>query len=383
MFAKPEMITADTIQGEARLAYLLSTLPRERVVDSVREQLAELYHIRHPELIGTTADKSETDLFASSVAGGETDRFGTWVYYPWNGYLVHFLPEPLHTELRTSRNRNLITGHEQTLYRNARVGIAGLSVGNSIMGALLYTGGPARMKLADHDELSASNTNRIRAGFTKLGHKKTHVAAMEIYETDPYAELSLYDNGLNPENLEEFLGSPKLDLLVEEMDSIYLKIRIRLIARKLQIPVVMAADNGDGVVLDVERFDLDPSYPLFHGDVPEKELVAVTEKTPKQEAARMITRWVHPENVAVRMKESLLSLGKTLYTWPQLGTAAFTAGTMVAYTVRQILSGADIRSGKYLYSPDELLLADYHTEKQVNRRRELDTQFKKALKLGR
>jgi hypothetical protein len=371
--------TSENIEFEK----LCSTLPDFCIVDEIEQQLEEIYYIRHPETMMGNANVQDIRKYTDNLIGSFSHHtFGIWVYYPWNNHVVHFLPEELHTELRTSRNRNLITAAEQTKYYQSSVGIAGLSIGNSIVGTLLHTGGPKNLRLADFDILSASNTNRIRTSFINLGLKKTMIAAREIYEVNPYAELQLYPEGIKSENLEIFLnGQKKMDVLVEEMDNIYLKIQIRILARKLQIPVVMATDNGDNIILDIERYDLDPNYPLFHGDISEKELLGVDIHTPKPVAARIITRWVHPENVAIKMQESLMELGKTLYTWPQLGTAAFLSGCAVSYAVRSIIVGEPVKSGKYKIFLDKEIVSAYTDDKSMVERKCLTEKFKNMLNL--
>jgi molybdopterin/thiamine biosynthesis adenylyltransferase len=346
---------------------LLTSLPKYCVVDEIAQQLEEIYYIRHPQTMLGNANPVDVKKYTSELIDNiNVNEFGIWVYYPWNNHIVHFLPEDLHTELRTSRNRNLITVNEQSKYYQSSVGVAGLSIGNSVVGTLLHTGGSKYMRLADFDTLSASNTNRIRTSFINLGVKKTTIAAQEIYEVNPYAQLKLYSGGINNENLESFLNNPrKLDVLIEEMDNIYLKIQIRLLARQNRIPVVMATDNGDNIILDIERYDLDQNYPLLHGDISEKELLLIKPNTPKPITAKIITRWVHPENVAFRMQKSLLELGKTLYTWPQLGTAAFLSGCAVSYAVRSIIVGEHLESGKYKISLDQGIGSSFENDKNI------------------
>jgi molybdopterin/thiamine biosynthesis adenylyltransferase len=354
----PLLFTPIDKEQKKIIQHYFGNLPNERIVDQLDQQIEELFFIRNPSRQHSTITKKDISNFQKNLFGNiSLEDVGTWVYYPWNNYLVHFLPEQLHFEIRTARNRNLITRSEQDIFFHAHIGIAGLSVGNSAMATVLYTGGANNLKLADHDVLSASNLNRIRSSFTKLGVKKVHIAAQEIYEINPYAALQLFPDGLQKDNLSQFLLHPKpLDLLIEEMDSIYQKIQIRLLARTYKIPVIMAADNGDNVVLDIERFDLEPNRPLFHGDIPEEELLRIQPDIPKIEAARLITRLVHPDNVAVRMQQSVMELGKTLYSWPQLGNAAFLAGCSLAYSARKILLKEDIKSGKYLLNLDELIM---------------------------
>ncbi len=360
---------------------LLNSCPH--IVDEVDSQVNELFQIRHPKILIDKVTKSKLQLYKKNIYRGKSNKlFGFWVYYSWNSCLVHFLPEQLHTEIRTSRNRNLITKEEQEKYYNATVAIAGLSVGNSSAATLLYTGGPKNLRLADHDTLDASNVNRIRTSFTKIGQEKVDILAHEIYEVNPFSDLKLFKEGLNTKNLKNFLLKPKqVDVLVEEMDNLYLKIQIRLLARQYKIPVVMATDNGDNIVLDIERFDLDPHRPLLHGDVPEEELLKITPHTSKPEAARIISRWVGPDNIAPRMQSSLLELGKTLYTWPQLGTAALLAGCALAYSTRKIILKEPIRQGKFIFSFDDILNPEYEAKDALKEKEQLNKMFKKALNL--
>lgn len=354
-----------------------------QVVDEINDQLNELFFIRNPRKNANNTSQIEIEQFINNLTSKTPVHFfGYWVYFPWKNVLAHYLPEEIHFEIRTARNRNLITFKEQIKYYNSHVGIAGLSVGNSAVGTILHTGGAKYMRLADHDTLANSNLNRIRTSYTNIGLKKTEIAAQEIYEINPYAKLDLYSDGLQMQTLEKFLITPKpLDVLIEEMDNIYLKIQIRLLARKHKIPVIMAADNGDNVVLDIERFDIDSNQPLFHGDVSEDELLSIKPDVSKFEAAKMISRWVHIENVAVKMQGSLMELGKTLYSWPQLGNAAFLAGCVLAYSAKRIILGEEIQSGKYMISIDALLDPNFHTSKERQKRQESTKNLKKMLHL--
>lgn len=348
-----------------------------RVVDCLNEQLEELYSISHPESIRITPTREAVDAYKVAVAGDEKHRThaGVWVWYPWKRTLIHTVEESLYTRLRTSRNRNLITETEQQKFYGAHIGVAGLSVGNSVVASIVHTGGGGHMRIADHDTLSTSNLNRIRSGLDNVGLEKSVIAAREIYSVNPFADVTLYRDGLSADTIEQFLKRPKpLDVVVDEMDSLYLKIQLRIAARKLRIPVIMAADNGDGVVVDIERYDLDDTLPLMHGQVDEKELLAITPDVSRKEAARIISSWVKPENIADRMKDSLFELGKTLYTWPQLGNAAFVAGAIMAYVARKIIVGDSVVTGKVILSPEALFEAEYFSEKNV-RAREKKTQF--------
>src|SRR5262249_9107049 len=142
--------------------------------------------------------------------------------------------------------------------------VVGLSVGQASAVTLSMEGVGGRFRLADFDTLSLSNMNRLRASVADIGLKKTHLAARQMFEIDPYLDIRIWPDGLSPASFDEFLlEDGKADLLVEECDDLYLKIAIREYARDNRIPVLM--ETSDRGLLEIERFDLEPERPILHG----------------------------------------------------------------------------------------------------------------------
>lgn len=241
---------------------------------------------------------------------------------------------------RTMRNRNVITAEEQEKFRDGVIGIAGLSVGSSILMAIVQSGGPKKIKIADFDVVEVSNLNRMRATISDLGVSKTEVAARQVKSLDPFAELTLFEKGLTADNLEDFLNG--LDVFIDEMDSIDLKIAAREICKKRGISVVMATDNGDGAIVDVERFDQEPGRAIFHGRLEGVDI--------KENWLTVANAIIGEEYLTERMKSSLKH-GPPV---PQLGTGAGIAGSCVAYVVRMMLTDQPMKSGKYIISPENI-----------------------------
>lgn len=333
-------------------------------LDTTSEQLEELFLIRNPQLRATPEKIAEPQR----VFVQENLDQGIWFYFPWRKQLIKFLPAEMHQELRTARNRLLITESEQEKFRQFRVAVAGLSVGSSVAYTLAVTGGVESMNLADPDEISGSNMNRLRAGFFDIGRKKLFVAAEQIYGLNPYANLQLYPGGITRTNAAEFLSG--VDVLAEEMDDLSLKIIIRLEARQRALPVVMATDNGDGVMIDVERFDLENEAPIFHGLVDEKSLLMEIQQggISPQTRVSVSTKIVGLGNIPSRMLESLSLVGKKLYSWPQLGSSAFTAGASLAFVIRCLCLGYPIKSGRYTISYAQIFLGDQPSEIEAQKR---------------
>jgi molybdopterin/thiamine biosynthesis adenylyltransferase len=283
--------------------------------------------------------------------------------------------------VRTARNKNLITQKEQDIFYNSVIGIAGLSIGNSVALALVLQGGAKHIKLADYDRLALSNTNRIRVGVENLGFLKVRMTARQIYAVNPYAEVELFEEGLTKENISSFFkGPPALDLVIDEIDNLAVKLLIREEAQRNAVPVVMAADNGDNAVVDVERYDKDRQLKYFHGrmgDVSYEELIALD----KFGIARLITKLVGPENVTQRMRDSLAEIGKTIVSWPQLGGAALLNGAAVAYCVRKILTHQPLADDRGIISFDDIFIPGYQAPEEAEKRKKATEQFKKMMKL--
>src|SRR5260370_18562096 len=94
--------------------------------------------------------------------------YGVWVYYPWSGWLVHLLDEREFIELRTTRNLYKITAAEREVLAQKKIGIMGLSVGQSIALTVAMERSFGEIRLPDFDLLELSNLNRIRSGVHTL-----------------------------------------------------------------------------------------------------------------------------------------------------------------------------------------------------------------------
>lgn len=344
------------------------------VIDDFEEQLKELFQITHPTLV---YDQSFGQRFREwsdeqiKKAGGRA-KLGRWAYFPWNDTIVHILEDADFQRVRTARNRNLITEEEQKKFYDAVIGIGGLSVGNSVALSIVLQGGARKMRLADFDALSLSNLNRIRADVTSLGLPKVEMTARQIYALNPYAELELFSDGLTDQNITRFFDG--LDIVIDELDTIPVKLRIREEAKKRGIPVLMGADNGDNAILDIDRYDILPETDYFHGRLG-KVTVQELSNLDKFGIGRTITKMLGAENVTTRMQDSLLQMGKTIVSWPQLGGAALLNGIGIAYAARKIATGEPLETDRALLSLDEKLDPTHSHPDQVKHRSESSKKF--------
>jgi hypothetical protein len=325
--------------GSALEALLASGDVRD-VYDTIDEQLTELVRSREPA-VRDTAEIAR--LKHDQLAGVPQWAYGTWAWYPWSGRLVHVLPREEFRLVRTDRNRGRIERPEQRRLFGTRIGIIGLSVGNSAALTFALEGIGGAYKLADFDEFGLSNLNRLRGGVHDLGVNKAVLSARQMFEIDPYLDIEIQRDGLNPDTIEGFFRGG-IDLLVEECDTPWVKIAAREYARDLGIPVVM--DCNDRGMLDVERFDTEPDRPLLHGLLGDVKSVDLLELS-HQDKVELILAMVDADRISPELAASFGELGRTLSSWPQLASGVALGGALCGEAARRILLGRACASGRF------------------------------------
>lgn len=317
--------------------------------DELAGQIMELHKIRNPHRKFTQEELIEAyELWSSQ---NSSEEYGCYIYYPWSNKLIHIVGEEEFVELRTSRNKHKITEEEQQQLSGKVMGVIGLSVGQSVAVSLAMERSCGVLRIADFDTLELTNLNRIRAGVASLGLPKVVVVAREIAEIDPFIKVEVYDEGITEDNIEHFLtNGQKLDVLLEECDSLPIKILSRIKARESGIPVIM--DTSDRGMIDVERFDLDEKLPLLNGRCQVSSIEELGKMTPEQQMQVMMTM-VDFDNLSPRMKFSFGELGKSLSTWPQLASDVISGGGNAAKIARMIVLGGDVSSKRYYFDVQE------------------------------
>ncbi|MHB1276977.1 MAG: Rv1355c family protein [Bacteroidia bacterium] len=358
---EPYFIDPRTAEGKKQLA-LLSQDVSVQVHDTIFAQVGEMLKSRYPKkkLKDASLNTAINDFFENIVPS----EYGMWVYYPWSRRLVHILSEEDFIATRISPNNPKITKEEQALLRKKKVGVVGLSVGQSISLVLTMERICGEIRIADFDELELPNLNRIRTGLHNMGLKKTVVVAREILEIDPYFKIRCFTEGLIRENMDAFFnGDGDLDLVVDECDSIDIKILLRKKARSMKIPVVM--DMSDRGTIDVERFDLEPERPILHGWIDHLDLTRLNNLTNEEKVPYMLPIF-GMDTISKRLKASMVEIGETIHTWPQLATSVAMGGALAADTVRRIFLDQFHESGRYFIDLDQLIQdkneSGYHFE---------------------
>lgn len=337
---------------EQQLTQLIESNPQLVIIDEIESQLKELLKLKHPDKQLTSAELHS--LVNKHVGNITYDQYGVWVYYPWRNTLVHLLDEKEFVEVRTNRNQYKITPEEEEILATKKIGIIGLSVGKAIALTMAMERICGEIVLADFDVIELSNLNRIQTGVHHFNTKKTVVAAREIAEIDPYLKVTCYHEGLTESNLNDFFTKDKkLDACIEVCDGLEVKILARQKAKELRIPVVMT--TSDRGMTDVERFDLNPNRPIFHGLINEVEFGDLKKLKTNSQKVPIVQAILEFNNISNRLKSSMNEIGKTITTWPQLGSCVVSGGGVVCNVVRRILLDENIRSGRYYVDIDELI----------------------------
>lgn len=329
------------------------------IIESYEKSVEEYFYISNPHI----KKNSVTDK-ARIIE--ELDIADILIYYPWHKIAVHTVSEDIYYKLRTARNKNIITEKEQIKYRDLRIGIVGLSVGSNALSALVYTGGPKNIRIADFDTIEISNLNRIRATLLDIGKNKAIIAARNTWEVDPFAKIDIWENGVSDKTLKNFILKDKIDLFIDTMDDLYLKIQARLLCKKYRIPVLMITENGDNTILDIERYDLE-DIPIFQGKVDSNNIKKYSKFTQKQWLS-LALKIIDPDYLTEEMQTSILNIGKSIAGVPQIATSVNIGGSAIAYAVRRIANNYKLPTGRYVIGLENKLRFNNLSKKQASKK---------------
>ncbi|MES2395138.1 MAG: Rv1355c family protein [Bacteroidota bacterium] len=349
---QPVFFQLNNASDKKKLSKLLDETADLCVFDEILGQVEEFVKTQNPKTVFSKTGL--TEAAKKHIGNTPYEEYGIWVYYPWSKKLVHTLDEKEFVTVRTNRNQYKITPEEGILLSKKIIGIIGLSVGQSIALTIAMERTCGELRIADYDILELSNLNRIRTGISNLGVAKTIAVAREIVEIDPFFKVTCFHDGITEENIDEFITKyGKLDVLVDECDGLAIKILCRQKAKEYGIPVVM--DTSDRGMIDVERFDLEPNRAIFHGLIDHLDISKVKEAKTNEEKIPFILSIVGIKTISDRLRKSMVEVGKTISTWPQLASSVVLGGGLGADVCRRILLDEYHDSGRYFVDAEELI----------------------------
>lgn len=126
------------------------------------------------------------------------------------------MPSKLFQEF-TDRNIGILTRQEQEMLRNMCVAVAGCGGMGGLAAEQLIRLGVGRVKIADFDKFEVHNLSRQTGStYLNVGVHKAVVLAQYFQAINPELKLEVYTEGVQLENVEEFLRGA--DVVVDGID---------------------------------------------------------------------------------------------------------------------------------------------------------------------
>jgi tRNA A37 threonylcarbamoyladenosine dehydratase len=132
------------------------------------------------------------------------------------------------------------------------IGVGG--VGSWIVEALARSA-IGRLTLIDLDNVAESNINRqIQAMSSTIGQAKIDALAGRIAQINPACEVTLIEDFIGAENLDQFIGTRGYDYVIDAIDSVKAKAAVIAYCRDKAIPVITIGSAGGQT--DPTRIDI-------------------------------------------------------------------------------------------------------------------------------
>lgn len=146
------------------------------------------------------------------------------------------------------------------LFNRTHVLVAGASVASVTAENLIRDGRLGYLTIGDPKGPNATNLNRTAYDVLDIasGEPKAIGFARHIHRQDPTQILYLCPEGFNAQNLSNYCfhpDRPRVDLVVEAIDSLQQKLEILQVIPQLQLPMVQISDVGSKAQLTFKNFD--------------------------------------------------------------------------------------------------------------------------------
>jgi len=148
------------------------------------------------------------------------------------------------------RNLGFLSKVEQEKLHESKIAIAGAGGDGGLLAVQLARLGVGEIRLADPDPFEIENTNRQAVCRSNtIGENKAVAVGDYLKEINPDINVRIYEDGVTPENVEDFIDGA--DLVVDETEfTIHsLGVMIARQARKQNVPNLMALNIGFGALV--------------------------------------------------------------------------------------------------------------------------------------
>ncbi len=155
-------------------------------------------------------------------------------------------------EAEFSRNIGLVSESDQAKLLQSRAAVAGAGGVGGIHILTLARLGVGKFNIADLDEFEPANISRQFGAYqSTLGRHKAEVLAEMVLDINPEAEVKVFSEGINRENVDDFLKDATV--YIDGIEFFEIEIRRLLFAKAKQagIYALTAAPLGFGATLEV------------------------------------------------------------------------------------------------------------------------------------
>ena len=160
------------------------------------------------------------------------------------------------------RTALLLNPEQMDRLHNARIAVIGLGGVGAYAAEMITRAGVGSLLILDSDNVSLSNRNRqLLALESTTGRPKTEVMAERLRDVNPDISLTIINDYLTPENVEQLLAGHKIDFLVDAIDTLSPKIALIRYCVTNHIPLV--SSMGAGAKFDMTKVkiaDISKSY---------------------------------------------------------------------------------------------------------------------------
>lgn len=329
----------------------------ENPIHSQLKEFSEVYALAPKYKNGLELKK-----FLDITIGGDISLAGEFIYFGWQQKSIfQLLPEALHYELISWRNKNKLLESEQLKLKSSCVGVIGSSVG-SFASKTLSKLGIGHLRLAELKNIKPSNTPRIYCDSIRYyGEHKLAPLQQSIYEFNPYIKLDGFYEGFDKNNCEDFFNrdGKRPNLIIDAADDAATKILIREMCLKYAIPLVTGFDEKGCLI--IERFDLED----FKSNSPVLDILELENlKQTDMRAYTMQLLEYFPggyDNLSSRQKTTIEGIfnGST-GGFSQLSWEAALFGGYISKAVADILLGSQL-SGYVMLDLDDIFHANMTT----------------------
>lgn len=207
----------------------------DKIIEAVHKHDRELYFNKKKNVY-----QSKEIVFGPFFQNGLGEGWGQFTK-------LKDLSFPKSRQKSLDRNRGFLSKEDQEKIIKSRVSIAGVGGDGGRLAVELARLGVSNFQLADPESFEFENLNRQEgSNYESIDKNKAMIIANEILKINPFANVTVFPDGVSESNISQFIDKSNLVIDETEMTLPELGVMIAQEARLQNIPVLMALNVGYG-----------------------------------------------------------------------------------------------------------------------------------------